>query len=35
MSMADHNRFTLDTGIKVYFCDPQSSWQRCSSENTS
>jgi IS30 family transposase len=23
--MADHKRFTLDTDIKVYFCDPQSS----------
>ena len=24
--MADHKRFTLDTDIKVYFCDPQSPW---------
>jgi len=32
--MADHKRFSLDTKIKVYFCDPQSPWQRGSNENT-
>jgi len=32
--MVDHKRFTLDTEIKVYFCDPQSPWQRGSNENT-
>jgi IS30 family transposase len=32
--MADHQRFSLDTQIKVYFCDPQSPWQRGSNENT-
>ena len=32
--MADHKRFSLDTDIKVYFCDPRSPWQRGSNENT-
>jgi len=32
--MADHQRFSLDTDIKVYFCDPKSPWQRGSNENT-
>ena len=32
--MADHQRFSLDTNIKVYFCDPHSPWQRGSNENT-
>jgi len=32
--MADHQRFSLDTDVKVYFCDPQSPWQRGSNENT-
>jgi len=32
--MADHERFSLDTDIKVYFCDAQSPWQRGSNENT-
>jgi IS30 family transposase len=32
--MADHQRFTLSTDIKVTFCDPQSPWQRGSNENT-
>jgi IS30 family transposase len=32
--MAEHQRFSLDTDIKVYFCDPKSPWQRGSNENT-
>lgn len=32
--MTDHKRFSLDTDIKVYFCEPQSPWQRGSNENT-
>ena len=32
--LSDHERFTLETNIDVYFCDPSSPWQRGSNENT-
>jgi len=32
--MAQHAQLQIDTGLEIYLCDPQSSWQRGSNENT-
>ena len=32
--MAQHARLKIDTGVQVFFCDPQSPWQRGTNENT-
>jgi IS30 family transposase len=34
MEMAAHREFAIATDVKVYFCDPQSPWQRGTNENT-
>jgi IS30 family transposase len=32
--MSEHRRFSVESGVDVYFCDPRSPWQRGSNENT-
>jgi IS30 family transposase len=34
MELAQHKKFTVDTNVQVYFCDPKSPWQKGSNENT-
>ena len=34
MELAQHKRLAIDAKVQVYFCDPQSPWQRGTNENT-
>lgn len=32
--LSDYARFTIESGVKVFFADPRSPWQRGTNENT-
>jgi IS30 family transposase len=32
--ISEHKKFTVDTKMQVYFCDPHSPWQKGTNENT-
>ena len=34
MEMAQHKKITIASDVSIYFCDPQSPWQRGTNENT-
>jgi len=34
IEMAQHVQLRIDSGLRIYFCDPRSPWQRGTNENT-